>query len=530
MSKYIGKAPCPQCGSKDNLAVYDDHSYCFSEDCGYYISNGKEHKVSVNLSDELPKGIFHRIKSRGLTEDTCKKYGTTVSAGEDKKIDRIYFPDINIAGEQVAVKTKTVPQDDSKASYSWLGQPSGLFFGQHLFPKGSANAITVTEGYEDAMSVYQMQGSKYPSVSITNGASGAVKDFQNNLEYLESFNEVYICFDSDIPGKKAAELCAQKLSPGKAKIVHLDAELKDANEYLKAGKQDIFISKWWKAELYTPAGIISSTALKDRIRNRKVAKSFPFPWQGLNDKIYGLRMGEVCTFWADTGVGKTQVLREIAHYILKNDPQAKIGTMFLEETPEISGLGLMSVEGNCRFHLPDAKFTEKDYDEAEKILDGDRVFFYDSFGSTQIDDIISRVRYYVKGLDCKYVILDHLSIIVSDQLQGDERKLLDSIMTRLKTLTIELDMCLICVVHQNRKGEIRGTAAIEQLSNTVIRLDRDKINPDPNIRNTTFITIYKDRNSGRSGPACALRFDENTGRLYEVDEDFSILEKFEFEE
>ena len=35
-SKYTKKTACPQCGSKDNLAWFDDgHAYCFSVDCDY---------------------------------------------------------------------------------------------------------------------------------------------------------------------------------------------------------------------------------------------------------------------------------------------------------------------------------------------------------------------------------------------------------------------------------------------------------------------------------------------------------------
>jgi len=34
MSKFLGHKSCPKCGSKDNLADYDDHMWCFG--CKYY--------------------------------------------------------------------------------------------------------------------------------------------------------------------------------------------------------------------------------------------------------------------------------------------------------------------------------------------------------------------------------------------------------------------------------------------------------------------------------------------------------------
>jgi twinkle protein len=371
-----------------------------------------------------------------------------------------------------------------------------------------------------------IQGQKWPTVSIINGADSAEKEFKRNLEYLESFEKVYICMDRDDPGQHAAISCAKLLSPGKAFIVKMDPELKDPCEYLKQGRSEQFIREWWAAPLYTPAGILSSSTVKERIRNREHAPSVPYPFEGLNSLTYGIRKGEAVIVTADTGVGKTSFLREVQHSILEHDKDAKIGTMYLEETPEDSGLGMMSVSASIPFHLPDAKYTEEEYKEAEKILDEDRVFFYDSFGSNNIDEIISRVRYYARGLGCGYIILDHLSIIVSDHQQGDERKKLDEIMTKLKTLTIELNIALIAAVHVNRSGQIRGTAGIEQLANMVIKLSRDIVNPDPIKRNLVNYLVGKNRFAGKTGPACVCKYDDDTGRTVEVnDETYKVSDE-----
>lgn len=514
--------PCPDCGSSDGLAKYETNTYCFAcETWHRKDSEGNEdgeQQESHKFSKDLTIGQFYRIKERGLTEDTCKKYGTTVLV-KDRKIIAYVHPYYQGSDMHIANKIRYLPKNYTIEGYI---QRAGLF-GQQVFAPGCAKAITLCEGEEDAMAAYQMQGSKYPVVSLKNGASNAAKDVKASLEYLESFDKVYVCFDPDDPGIKATNRIASLLSPGKVHIVQLDKDLKDPCGYLAAGKSSEFITAWWGARMYTPAGILRSSELKERIRNRKDVPSLPYPLDGLNDMTYGIRKGEAVIITAQTGIGKTHFLREVCHHLLRTDPSLRIGTMYLEETPEDSGLGLMSIEANVPFHLPDAKYTEADYDRAEKILDEDRVYFYDSFGCNDIDDLINRIRYYCKGLDCTHIFLDHLSIIVSDQTQGDERKLLDSIMTRLKTLTIELDMALIAVVHQNREGQIRGTAGIEQLANIVIRMERDKMNADPSIRNTTKFFIEKNRFCGRTGPAAACKYDAPSGRLREVDADFEEL-------
>ena len=523
----VSGLPCvfEDCGSSDAMAVYTHNIYCFSceqskkldgqkfldeLDADVVLKAKKKNKRTMEHNEELRRGILWRIKDRAIDQETCAKYGVTILTKDKKPVAHVY-PYYDADDKHIANKIRHLPkQFECEGDINKAG-----LFGQHLFPKGCAKYITICGGELDALSAYQMQGSRYPCVSVRNGEATAFKDVKRELEYLESFEAVYICLDADEVGNKAALRVAQVLSPGKARIVRLDKTLKDPSGYLVAGKAEEFIAQWWKAELYTPAGILPSSELKHRIRERKLTSGLPYPWDGLNKLTYGIRPGEAVIVTAETGVGKTQFLREIEHHILKTDPKARIGAMFLEETPEDSGLGLMSVEGSVPFHLPDAIYTENEYAQAERILDGDRVFFYDSFGSTKIDDIIARVRYYVKGLDCKYVIIDHLSIIVSDHTQGDERKLLDQIMTKLKTLTIELDMALIAVVHLNRQGTIRGTAAIEQLANIVFKLHRDKLSPDKELRNTTFVTIEKNRFSGKTGPATALLYDDVTGRLNE---------------
>jgi twinkle protein len=120
-------------------------------------------------------------------------------------------------------------------------------------------------------------------------------------------------------------------------------------------------------------------------------------------------------------------------------------------------------------------------------------------------------------MGCKYIFIDHLSIIVSDQ-SGDERKQLDEISTKLKMLTMELDICVHCIIHTNRDGQARGSAGPEKVANIHLALHRDKDDPDPWRRNVTKLVIVKNRFCGRTGPACYLFYDEGTGRLIELDE------------
>jgi twinkle protein len=375
-----------------------------------------------------------------------------------------------------------------------------------------------------------MFGSKYPCVSVTSGATSAVASIKKNLEYLQSFDHVRLCFDSDAPGQEAVAAVAGLFSPGKVSIVRKPKDIKDANEFLKLNKAEEYTRLWWNAELWTPQGIIPSGSLLDYLKNHKVPPSVSLPYNKLQAMIGGLRQSELVVVTAQTSVGKTSFLRELIYHMILQDKSLKIGTMFNEETYRDSAMGLLSLHTNKRLDLPETKYDEEEFDAAfNELLIDNSVYFYDHFGSTHIDEVEEKIKYYARGLGCKYFFLDHITMLATGGSGGDERRELDNIAYRLKNLTMELNIGMVCVVHKNRQGEIRGTAGIEQVANIVINLDRDIRSTEEQTRNTTALSVWKNRFSGRTGPAGFLSFNHETGRLEELPDEPEVSKKIEEE-
>ena len=528
MSQFKFHKACPKCGSQDNLAVYDDHEYCFSQDCGYYKHYGGDTIAKPkNEDDAVVREIVPLaqksgpIKERGLDSSTTAKYKVTTDYSED--VEAI-FPRFDDEGQHVANQIRL---KDKQFRFQGDNKQSRLF-GQNLFPGGS-KSITITEGYYDTLSAFQMTGSRYPNVGVMS-ASTAKKEVVNSFEYLNSFEEIVINFDNDEPGQKAAKDCAVLFDPGKVRILTLQ-KYKDANDYLVNGETKAFINEWFRAPPYMPDGLLlgNDPALLDEIINYKEPESIPFPWEGLNRSLYGLRLGELTLFTADTGVGKTTFMKEIEYALLTNEELIQrgygVGFMHLEEPKRDTAIGLMSIYKNKPLHLPDVEKSKEELVEAyNAVINNDRVVIYDHFGSNDIDVILAKVR-HMSALGCKYIVLDHLSIIVSDQ-SGDERKQLDEISTKLKTLTLNLNICLVCVIHINRQGQIRGSAGPEQVANNVVRLSRDKNEVDEWRRNVTAMTVEKCRLSGKTGPACWVYYNSMTGRLEEI-KDRDLINQYE---
>jgi twinkle protein len=205
--------------------------------------------------------------------------------------------------------------------------------------------------------------------------------------------------------------------------------------------------------------------------------------------------------------------------------------MFLEESVRKTALSLMSLAANKPLHIAEVNATDQEKELAyQRTLGTDRIYLYDSFGSNSIDNICNRVRYMAKALDCKFVFLDHISIVISDQSNGDERKAIDEIMTKLRMIVQETSITLFAVSHLRRpdgnKGheegaatslaQLRGSAAIGQLADMVIGLERHAQADDPIERNTTRLRVVKNRYNGETGPACAVLYDKFTGRMTEL--------------
>ena len=525
--------PCPLCKSSDAVSVNADSSaYCFS--CQQYIkeydmetqpiTNGKQESKVQNFSQQSD---FTEIVDRNLSENTCKKYGVSVKTDSMGTITNHYYPYHDKQGSKIATKTRYTKSKEF--SVQGNTHQAGLF-GEHLFSKNKF--IIITEGEIDCLSAYQMfYTGKYetPVVSIKHGVASAVKDIKNSLEWLEQFQNILINFDNDEQGKEGALKVAELFSPGKCKIMHLPQEFKDASDCLVKNKIQIYTQAFWNAKRFAPDGIINANTLFDDIIKPSVQSFVQYPFEGLNKMTYGLRASELVTFTSGSGLGKTQVIRELVHHLLKQTKD-NLGLLMLEENPVVTSKGIMSIEANQRLHLPDVHISKEEWQKHFDATTGSgRVFLFDHFGSNTIDNIISRVRYLAKGLDCKYIIIDHVSIIVSDQSHGDERKALDEIMTRLRTLVQETGIAMIVVSHLRRpdgKGheegaatslsQLRGSASIGQLSDMVIGLERDVQHEDPEIRHTTKVRVLKNRFSGITGPCCDLKYDMDTGRLAEV--------------
>ena len=528
-SKWLDRGPCPKCGSSDAKVKHaEGYSYCFSCETRFGEDEDMNNVTPMPVAEAKPltkEGIVADIIERKITKDTAEKYNTKITRDGTVTTKHIYeYFDVN--GSHVANKLRNT---STKQMWTEGSIQEAMLFGQNLFSSGG-KYVTITEGEVDAMSAYQLMGSKWASVSIKTGACGALRDCKASFEYLDSFENIIICFDMDEQGRKAANKVAQLFSPNKCKIMSM--EYKDANEYLKMGKSQAFNQAWWSAQPYTPAGIMNLQQLGSSLFTEEYCETCLFPWSKMNDKTYGMRTGELITFTSGAGMGKSSIMRELMHHLFKNTKD-NIGILALEESVKNTAFNIMSVEADARLYIKEIRknYTQDQLDKwQEDTIGSGRFFAFDHFGSISNDEILARVRYMAQALDCKWIFIDHLSILVSGQEEGDERKSIDVLMTKLRSLVEQTGVGMLLVSHLRRPAgdsghengkeitlsHLRGSASIAHLSDSVIGLERNQ-QAEGDEANTTTIRILKNRYTGETGIATHLYYNRDTGRLTEVD-------------
>ena len=541
-SKFLRHESCPKCGSKNNLARYSDgHAHCFTPDCGYY-EKGEVEVIPMtnnqNSYSDLYVGQVTSLQDRNITQETANKYGVT-TLSQNGMVSKHIYPYYNSHGKHVANKIRTLPKEFTAQGNFGESQ----LFGQNLFG-GGQKYITITEGECDAMAVYELMQGKSSVVSIKRGASSAVKDIRESIEFVESFDNVVLCFDNDKAGIESARQVARILKPSKAKIINLPNGYKDANEMLAKKKFQEFSTAWWEAKTYTPSGIMELSSKKDEWLHREEKESIAYPWEGLNKKLYGMRKGELVTLTGGTGLGKSSVTRELEHHLIKNTKD-NVGIIALEENWLRTADGIVSIEANDRIYLSEKRdaYTKDELQALfDKAIQKGRVFIHAHLGATDIEEIFSKLRYIIIGCECDWVVVDHLHMLVNVLTEGDERRGIDMLMNRLRSLVEETGVGMILVSHLRRaqgdrgheKGiqvslsHLKGSQGIAQLSDCVIALERNQQAENPEEANITKVRVLKSRYTGDTGMACSLRYDIDTGRLHEITDSETFDNEIDF--
>jgi twinkle protein len=474
------------------------------------------------VSGDFITGEYKALTKRGITEETCRKFGYMVARWKGKPVQVTqHFDEGRLVMQQLRTADKDFPIIGSL--------DEAPLAGQHLWERGGRR-IVITEGAVDMLTVSQLQGNKWPVVSLPNGTKGARKAVSKQLEYLCTFEEVVLLFDNDEPGREAVAQCAALFPPGKCKVA--TTELKDANDMLLAGRGEEVIKAIWNAKTYRPDGIVTLSDIRQKmLEPKKLGLSWFLP--KLTELTYGRHWCHIYAFGAGTGVGKTDFLtQQMMHDMtVLNEP---IGVFSLEQPPEETGERIAGkLAGKC-FHIPDDGWTQEEKVAAIDQLEASgKLFLYDSFGATDWEVIQGHIRYLNHSEGVRIFYIDHLTALAA--AEDDERKGLERIMAQMSALAKELRIIIHLVSHlaspegkpHEEGGRVmikhfKGSRAIGFWCHAMYALERNQQPEGDEERRTTF-RILKDRFAGRAtGKTIMLDYNAQTSILFEAEETFGF--------
>ena len=525
---------CDSCGSNDANAVYTNgSSYCFACEKWTPPSDGEPQarskptsRMAMSLLQYEPKDL----SSRKIPEAICKqyKYGIGTMGGKTCQIATYFDKDRKPVAQKVRFANK---------EFKFVGNTDdAMLFGQQLWSSGGKK-LTITEGEIDALSVATAFEGKYPVVSIAKGAKSAKKELAKHLEWISSFEEIYIWFDNDEPGRTAVDEVIGMLPIGKVKIVR-HSEYKDANELLVNKGKSAIVNAFYNAEEYKPEGILLPSELLEEAM-KPIEYGRPWLFDKMTSITYGRRLGEVVALGAGVSVGKTDFVTQSIAFDLKNN--YSVGTFMLEQQTRETLLRIAGKLDGQHYHLPDNNTDPKQLRDTITNMKG--LYIYDNFGSIDWDTIAGKIRFMHHNYGVEHFYIDNLTALNAHA--SDERRNLDGLMADVAELAKELNIWVLVVSHLNppktgaaheaggkvEQAQFTGSRAIMRWSSFMLGVERNTVHEIPEERQKGLVRCIKDRFSGKAtGITIGFIYDTETGIMMESDEVDGLLQDEETEE
>ena len=293
----------------------------------------------------------------------------------------------------------------------------------------------------------------------------------------------------------------------------------------------------YQAKEYEPDGIVNGNTLLTPVLEDPKVDSIDYSFPCLNENILGARKGEMVVWCAGTGSGKSTAIGEQIYKFCVEQGQ-KVCVFNLEENNLRSARRYVGIHLNHPIHIDRGNLTDEQITKAfNETLGTGRLYLYDHFGSIDPTVLLNRIRYCVTSLGCDWVFLDHISILVSGMDQNqDERRAIDSTMTKLRSLVEETGCGMHVVSHLKRPtgdrgfedghkinvNSLRGSGSIGQLADIVLGLERDQQDGSSECK----LRVMKNRFTGWLGVAGTVKYYEKTGRMLELDDTAVITDDF----
>lgn len=548
------KTQCPRCAangrdtSEDNFHWYSAEGGGYCHSCGWTIpSEEYKEETSGNFKPKGNKSMLTQkdtdnLKNKALTPEQVKEIEAKTVTDTPKPYRGVpsdvykalgvrwevngtevsmYYPiTVTEDGNERVVGYKIRKHPKEFYSVGYVGKLGG-FLNQS---NAVADTLILVSGEVDlASAVYGLELDKYRKsynvVSSPLGEDSTATMIKLNYDWVNAHKKIVACMDNDVAGEKAFEKIKEVIDADK--LFKANLKFKDLNEYLKNNAaNDIARDIYWSPVPTIDYGISGSGSIYNEIVKTVKTETIRLPSFLSDLKPFfkgGIPLQEICTIAAASSVGKSAISNEIVLDWIMNSPH-KLLVLTFEDTlgsfgakiaSRVSGHNILAMETTEE----KLEVLEKYKPEIDKYLyteNGDNRFNIIDNIPDSLDDLKEAIVQSIKIHGSKVIIIDPISSALSDKTNEEQA----SFMKFLEMIKNKYACTILQTIHtrkgssgQKDKGEggafteddVRGSSTIIGTSTIVIMLSRDKMASDSIERNTTRISVSKNRTYNRTG-------------------------------
>lgn len=508
-AKRDGLWQCHFCGKGGNL-------YTLKQHLGIEIENLRSRKEwgsqtiepMPNIQEaheallENLEAMDYLVNVRGFSREIIEsqKLGLTKRYfKETGEVPALLIPYL-VNGNCIFVHFRTLPP--SPKSFNSLSGYDGVLYNGEILKEGIKELI-LFEGEFDTIAALDrgIVGCGVP------GANFKKANWINTIDNL-GIEKVYICYDNDKVGNKAAQSLATRIGIEKCYKISIPKftittengtkEGKDLNEWmLNGGSKELFEQLKNDATLFDIEGVTGTKnalqELEDYLEEKGgIGPKYSTCWPSLN-KLVGFDEGDVCDIIGEGKMGKsTFSLNLIEHMVDTYGDDAlflclEMSTVRLARkwVSHVSG-----IEDNIPKTNEEAITLKTSFLEGIKLAkdkcnnrEGDLLFCYPYFST--MDDLYKLIINVIRRYGVKWIVFDNIQLACDITLGGKNRtQHLSEISKTLAKIAKDYSVQMIRVVqpHQIKNGQMAtandadGSSQISKDCDSTIVIHRNRLN------------------------------------------------------
>jgi twinkle protein len=473
-----------------------------------YVEQKKEWK-------DTSSNVEKYLKLRGISKETLNRR----KVGE--KDGNIVFPYYE-NGNLVLIKYRKAEKYNGNGMKSWREKGGkAVFWG--MDDCDTKLPLVIVEGEMDALALDEC-GIKNV-VSVPSGAND-LNCITNCWEWMQGFKKIILWGDNDVAGQELVKKLLLRLDEWQCFIV--ESKHKDANIHLhKEGKESVLNVINTAKEV--PIKDIERLSAVETLDPSKMEIAKSGIW-GLDTQIKGFMMGQVSIWTGENASGKSVLLHQI---MIESIEQGKLACLYSGEL--VPGLLRYWIELNMAgekyiINKNDSTYVSFEIKELMRKWYEDKIFIYNSTGSSQGEYILDQFSKAVKRYNCKTFLIDNLMTISFPSSRDGYYRQQSEFVAKVIEFTHKYNVHVHIVAHPRKtdgtitKMDVGGSGDITNRVDNVFLVERVE---DESYN--TKLTIFKNRFSGKQGIIIGMKYQDISKRFYgtcdDVDKKYGWIKK-----